>query len=115
MTEELEQKAEEYASDVKGIDMTCTLLSAKDKQHAYILGRYEGYITGATDNGIQWHDLRKDPNDLPKIKQNKSFYLVVCETKIYEIASFTVNTFFAEGYDITKDVIAWCEIPQFKE
>ena len=45
----LEQKAEEYASDIKGIDMTCTLLSAKDKQHAYILGRYEGYIAGATE------------------------------------------------------------------
>ena len=67
------------------------------------------YITGAIENDIKWHDLRKDPNDLPE--DNKCWYLVyldwlgkkyelfrLCEIKVYK--------------DI---VIAWCEIPQFRE
>ena len=26
----------------------------------------DAYIAGAKENGFVWHDLRKDPNDLPK-------------------------------------------------
>lgn len=59
MDETLKQKAEEYR--------------ASHTHHAPILNVTlvntsieEAYIAGATENGIQWHNLRKDPNDLPK-------------------------------------------------
>lgn len=89
-----------------------TLLNTNGElEQAYKDGAEFGY-----NKANEWHDLRKNPNDLPEVKQGKSFSeVLVREAKIYEIASFTEKTFFAEGEDITKDVIAWREIPQFKE
>ena len=61
-----------------------------------------GYLAG-----LQWHNLRKDPNDLPK--DNKREYLVFLDWlgKKYELLRLCeIKTH--------KDT-AWCEIPQFKE
>ena len=111
----LEEKAEQFADNIGGLELTCSLLASKDKGQAYRLGRYEGYLAGAKENGVVWHDLRKDPNDLPKIKRNKSFTEVLVRVShVYGVASFTEKTFFVLGEDITKDVIAWCEIPKFE-
>lgn len=41
-----EEMAEEYADNVSGLELTCSLLSAKDKNHAYLLGRYDGFLAG---------------------------------------------------------------------
>lgn len=114
MTEELKQKAEEYADtkvkDRKGYNARWELVR-------------NAYIAGATENGIQWHDLRKDPNDLPK---NEGSYLVCIE---YSYRNTYILNYGQDEYDdeekmewyddesthYSKEVIAWCKIPQFKE
>ena len=69
------------------------------------------YNAGATENGIQWHDLKKDPNDLPK--KNKSYWVYIdCQgNKIYR--SVVWQGYWLDWYDGIP--IAWCEEPQFKE
>ena len=109
MTEELKQKAEEY-----GNGMAVYYESAHGRIPSQ-LERYlrNAYIAGATENGIKWHDLRKDPNDLPK-------------EKTFVISNMGLLAFYKNGmwfldvpdnayYFATKEIIAWCEIPQFKE
>lgn len=63
-----EEMAEQFADNINGLELTCSLLSAKDKSHAYRLGRYDGFLAGLSAGKPQWHDLRKDPTDLPKEK-----------------------------------------------
>lgn len=46
----LEEKAEQFADNISGLERTCSLLAAKDKDHAYRLGRYDGYIASAKEN-----------------------------------------------------------------
>ena len=60
----------------------------------------------------QWHDLRKDPNDLPKKNGDYWVYMNCCGNKITR-ALVWENGVFCNMYDAT--IIAWCEIPQFKE
>lgn len=45
-----EKMAEEFADNIDGLDLTCSLLSAKDKSHAYRLGRYDGFLAGLEVN-----------------------------------------------------------------
>ena len=47
MTEELKQKAEQDAGNASGLDLSTTLIVAKDKTDAYRLGRFDGYISSA--------------------------------------------------------------------
>ena len=115
MTEELKQKAERYA-----------LLHYGDKdengewlQDDVIAER--AYIAGATENGIQWHDLLKNPNDLPK----ESCSVLV--TYNYDDRTYTDNYINNKEKNIigweseyedpycSPRVIAWAEKPQFKE
>ena len=81
----IEQKAEKYAD------------SKVPNKKGY-LARWnlvkEAYIASAKENGIQWHDLRKDPNDLPK---ENNLYLVFGYTnkreKFYELDVFEKKEF----------------------
>ena len=45
----LEEKAEQFADNIGGLELTCSLLASKDKGHAYRLGRYEGYLAGVKE------------------------------------------------------------------
>ena len=80
-----------------------------------------GYIAGAKENGMQWHDLRKNPKDLPPVyetvlddKGEECFYVKVPLKKDVFVGKW-------KYYDINGDEweqeppIAWCEKPQFKE
>ena len=83
----------------------------------------DGYIDGATEKGIVWHDLRKNPQDLPEsgkwilCKGNAEYfdpYFVAMTDEVND------NEVFLVGYESDdtngfEDVIAWAEIPQFKE
>ena len=107
--------AEEFADNIDGLDLTCSLLSAKDKSHAYRLGRYDGFLAGLKVGMPLWHDLRKDPNDLPK--ENKRY---LCRIKGFVGGGISYECFdYDTKYNIWNyangDVIAWCEIPKFKE
>ena len=112
--EELKQKAEAEADKViigSGMDRASVI----HLKHLLVTM----YMQGATENGIQWHDLRKDPSDLPK---DNCRVLVRLEKPIMKFSYFchSEKKFSAwnkeYGCNIQlHNVIAWCELPQFKE
>ena len=77
----------------------------------------QGFLAGLKASRPQWHDLRKDPNDLPK--RNKDFVVEVTipvmthPSYVFAAYYFDNKKWFSDGEEIK--VIAWCEIPQFKE
>lgn len=68
----------------------------------------EGFLAGLKAGRPQWHDLRKDPNDLPK---NDSYVLIATQKRVY--LGFYDCCWFSHEIDDIGDVIAWCEIPTF--
>lgn len=96
----LEEKAEEYAINMWGDD------------EAFIDERNnckQDYIAGARENGIFYHDLRENPNDLPEDTYD------VLDQAGYKIHyNFFQNVWVNEKDEIDNHVIAWCEVPQFK-
>ena len=115
-----EEMAEQFADNVSGLELTCSVLASKDKSHAYRLGRYEGFLAGLKAGRLQWHDLRKDPTDLP----DEGTYLVVWQNArgyrermimLYEEDNDDEELHWidGDGDNWDDDVIAWCEIPTF--
>ena len=104
--------AEQFADNISGLELTCSLLSAKDKSHAYRLGRYDGFLAGLKAGRPQWHDLRKDKNDLP---EEDKYYLIVTKLDNYYISKFRGTCWIGKcnAYVSEDMVIAWCEIPTF--
>lgn len=104
--EELEKKAEEYAEKQSGVFRTI---------HDHIK---LGYIAGAKENRVVWHDLRKSPNDLPITNTN----VIVKTNSITESAVFHKrldgtyfwNCSFSPIERHPESVIAWCELPKFE-
>ena len=120
MTEELKKKAKNYANKwlwfVKDLEME----HKTDPKPEYIRIE-EAYIAGATENSIQWHDLRKDPNDLPEANW-KNWVLAVYDNGILWCRArrevFTDGVYWVNSlHNVIHDVIMWAriEIPQFKE
>lgn len=105
----LEEKAEEYAKRTKKVDWEGFPI---DKQ-----ARKEGYIAGATENGIIWHNLRKNPKDLPKNSDYEKLYLVYWGENNYGVAQFNDSRWwsFDSGLFNVEEVIAWCELLEFIE
>ncbi len=110
--EELKQKA------IKASDKKCV----KGCSKYYRYGFQDGYIAGATENGIVWHDLRKDPNDLPtKLSNNKrySIRVLTCFDRRQPSRTGFYNHCSRQWEDETEHVtyapIAWAELPLFKE
>lgn len=117
MTEKLERKAEQFAD--KHAFRVPYDGSNKFYDDTDYKASKDGYIAGATENGIQWHDLRKDPNDLPK---DNGTVLVRLEKPIMKFSYFcrSEKKFSVwnkeHGCNVQlHSVIAWYEIPQFKE
>lgn len=111
MTEELKTEIDMYVGD------TCVYYRSTHED--MLPNQFEKYLRKAcihfaTENGIQWHDLRKDPNDLPK---ENELYLVFGYTnkreKFYELDVFDPKE--GEFLGCGEYVYAWCEIPHFKE
>ena len=113
-----EEMAEEYKVDY-GIDLCClcreceieNINPCQHKKDA-MYGYKDGFLAGLKAGRPQWHDLRKDPNDLPK---HSVRVLVLLEDKLYEISSISAdNRWVCTDYYTGEDkVIAWCEIPTF--
>ena len=65
----------------------------------------------------KWHDLRKDPKDLPDTDRNvwvKRESETECQIDNYYEDDKGWGIMFREGY-CTDDVIAWCELPIYEE
>ena len=74
-----------------------------------------GLKTGKDMNvSIKWHDLQKDPNDLPKNRRNVwiTYINAYYQTETTE-ASFRHKYWVINGHKTECDVIAWCEIPKY--
>ena len=113
--EDEEKKAEvEYCKMFNATPEEVSLNEMVRFRSGYCMGRHYGYLAGAKENGVVWHDLRKDPNDLPKVG-----YIVFLSyyDKTTETGYVRLDEVFCKSADdvCTKEVIAWCEIPQFKE
>ena len=85
-------------------------------------GYKDGFLAGLKAGRPQWHDLRKDPNDLPKEVGNYivCFLDTACERHTFELSFVDYfedkhwideDNHNIEGYD--EGVIAWCELPTF--
>lgn len=111
---QLESKAEKYAYDFH-IRQNETGRS-KSVYEVYIDGFNDGYDAGFKDCAKKaWHDLRKDPNDLPK--RNKEYVVEVTipvmthPSYVFATYYFDKKKWFSFGEEI--EVIAWCEILTF--
>ena len=62
----------------------------------------------------KWHDLRKNPKGLPEENQEVLVYFTLPDKSRNSVA---IAQFKSNDFDIVdlQDVIAWCEIPTFKE
>ena len=110
-----EEMAEEYATT--GYDKK---LLTKEQVTVLKCGRYDGFLAGLKAGRPQWHDLRKDPNDLPRefdINENrwemeKRITKHIVQNECGERV-FCVNDtwYYEEGGKAHP--IAWCEIPTF--
>lgn len=97
-----EEKAEEYANACRG---TIKDIHWQDVRYAVLYGLAEGKP--------KWHDLREDPEDLPK---HSGLYCVQCgEVREFvkeEKSWFTVH--FEPCMNQTEETYLWCEIPKFE-
>ena len=131
-----EEMAEKYA---KGLCKTCkvdvcryskikTCTTKESLKQAYLAGLKAGkdmaeadlatiaYMQGAERYKTKWHDLRKDPNDLPKKDERFCTNIsvaVITQSCGFAVYSFDDEKWYFQGKVI--DVIAWCEIPTFEE
>ena len=68
-----------------------------------------GYKTGTTENGVIWHDLRKEPGDLSKESE-------MVQDENGELFYYFRGHFYYFNDSISDHKpIAWCEIPKFEE
>lgn len=76
----------------------------------------EAFQAGAkwgAEHAIEWHNLRKNPKDLPKATKLYYCCAIYNYSKIYEHHVFDIGTNHFVG-ELGK-IIAWCELPQFKD
>lgn len=115
--EEYNQKAEEYLKDESRYlieDNEGNLINITNKVK-------QAYIAGAIENGIQWHDLRKNPNDLPfKMGIGSEVVLISYDGEVTDFAyyNFELKRWEHDGdafYICDPPPVAWCEIPKFEE
>ena len=105
-----EEMAEQFADNISGLELTCSLLAAKDKSHAYRLGRYDGFLAGLKAGRPQWHDVKDGNPD----NEND----ILCQISKDEVEVGYYHTKQKRYYTIDGqpiDVIRWQEIVFPKE
>lgn len=88
-------------------------LKAEEYSTEYIKGYKAGYAKSTKENGVIWHDLRKDPNDLPDTDR---LVVVKYEDEEEDFDSFCLPYGWEsviEEYHFFNPV-AWCELPKFR-
>jgi hypothetical protein len=109
-----EEMAEEFANE-KCKD--CYMCSYSEHKNPYKICQRrkdvkQAFLAGLKAGRPQWHDLRKDKNDLPpKMLGNSNFSIEVLSDK-GELVNY--NFHYCEWfYWRSGSPIAWCEIPTF--
>lgn len=96
-----EEMAEEYAKPWK---TSLAYVSVK-----------EAYLAGLKAGRPKWHDLRKDPNDVPFQEKNKKWHIVLDNFGNKCFYDNIINKWRRlETLDIIEPT-AWCEIPKYTE
>lgn len=120
------EKAAEYVSKqcVNCIRYYCKKQNKKkigsiDCCNEYLFQR-KHFLAGLAEGKPKWHDLREDPNDLPK-------EIEICSNPVYVISPHGNSDLAQYDYKsklwcykhsnehILYEVIAWCELPKFEE
>ena len=104
-------KKEGFRSSMFGVLDNITSKANKEIEQAFLAGLKAGRP--------QWHDLRKNPNDLPE-KMSLGSIEVYIEYKdgVTDFAYYRFDKKWwvrSENEELAENVIAWCKIPQFKE
>ena len=110
-----EEKAENYA---KGLCKTCTFDTCRHntlQTCAIKESLKQAHLDGLKANKPKWHDLRKNPEDLPKECEN---VLCVCNDFGYKYlctGHLIYNTWISNIASKKIRVIAWCEISKYTD
>ena len=96
-----EEMAEEYLQSIEGDD--CVIITDREE-------RKQAFLAGLKAGRPQWHDLRKDPKDLPK---DTVSVLISRGTPRTSRARYNGKWYGYYSDDEIEDVIAWCELPIF--
>ena len=107
--EELDKMAEEY------IEKNCKRWEEGELTVDEIVRL--AYKDGAKENGVIWHKLKENSDDLPKVGVqvlSEQGTLVIYKGDGFNWVEYSTN---AENIKLRKweEPIAWCEIPQLKE
>lgn len=99
------ERAEEFANN--GYTLGCTKSPFEAAKEAFLAG-----LEAARKE--KYHNLRKNPKDLPAENQEVLVLFTLPDKSRNDItlAEFENNDF---NFVDLQDVIAWCEIPTFKE
>lgn len=112
-----EKEAEEYVRKIRhdvinwgGTEPEERFYNEIKFRQAYLAGAEFGY-----NKAHEWHYVKD--GDLPK---NNTVVLAILKNKRVKISTFMENKFtiwnnYYDAYTKLYDVIAWCEIPSFKE
>ena len=105
-----EEKAKRYREDF----VCSTTRYIGRENYEYI---EQAYLAGLKAGRPQWHDLRKDPNDLPERMGlgSKEVY-VAYKDGVTDFACYRFDKECwerSENEELAENVIAWCEIPTF--
>ena len=76
-------------------------------------GYKDGFLAGLNAGRPQWHDLRKDPNDLPNLDKTDMSDYVITDKGVAYYNGRVKSWYIQNEYILSNDVIAWCEIPTF--
>ncbi len=103
----LEEKATNYCNE-----MMCTICSNIRCGYKGKCAEWEtrktAYLAGVKENGIKWHDLQKDPSDLPNDSR------VVSDQEGNNVKYVAhLDKWFYRHITCKANVIAWCEKPTF--
>lgn len=117
--EQIEEEAESYGVDLCCICRECDVGDTNPCHHKRdaMYGYKEGYREGLKAGRPKWHDLRKDPDDLPPPLEFGSLSISVLTDKGHEAYFDYDDDCWEEdpaGCEIDPPV-AWCEIPKFEE
>lgn len=106
----LEEKARKYVADKA--DKGNFDVEKFGKAYFSECSMENAYIAGAKENGTVWHDLRKDPNDLPK---NTRQVLCAENGGGYSVGEYwEFEGGWGEDRRMGEEVIAWTEIPKYE-
>lgn len=119
LEKEIEKQAEEYLSSKEGV---CVGGCEYSYHHNNAIKKaFQDGAKWGIANAIEWHDLRKNLNDLPEdgtevmfITKNERETLTGTYKNGGGEGTPIFDTFGIAFYD-NEQVIAWCELPQFKE